>query len=138
DIYWFSSKHWDSEDLDISINWENNDNLPRCDLGFEYPEFDKIVWEELKPEFYKLVEINIRDVLDRFQSGESGYLLSAFKYYQVRKELSLNSADIKFHYPWVRLGGDGKYHLVDGRHRLNALVKIYGIEKIKVKISLTD
>ena len=135
----FSSLDCSDDDTHFwTYNWENNENLPPCALNFKYPEFEEIVWEDLDPECFKLITVDIKDVLDRFHNGEAGYLLSPFKYYRVRKELSNNSAELKFYYPEVRIGGDHKIHLGEGRHRLNALMKIYGLKEIKAKVFLKD
>ena len=121
------------------FDWQSNDNLPPCGLGLNYPDFENINWEKLNPECFRLVTIDIKEVLDRFKpyDGVEGYLLSPWKYYRIRKELSLNSPQRVFYYPEVSIE-NGKYHLGQGRHRLNALMKIYGIEKILVKVSLID
>lgn len=135
----FSSLDCSDHDFHFwTFDWQSNENLPPCELGLTYPDFENIYWEELNPKYFRLVTIDIKDVLDRFHSGKEGYLLSPFKYYRIRQELANNAPDFVFYYPEVSLCDDGKYHLGQGRHRLNALMKIYGIEKIQVKMSLFD
>jgi len=135
----FSSMDCSDDDYHFwTFNWQSNENLPACGLSLQYPNFNEIVWETVNPEYFKLVTINIKGVLDRFHYGEGGYLLSPFKYYRIRKELAMNSSETKFYFPEVSLGADGQYRLGQGRHRLNALLKIYGIEEAPVKLSLID
>lgn len=123
-----------------TFNWLDNRNLPPCGLNFNYPDFDKINWEVINPNYFKLVNINVRDVLDNYSDdcpgdNNGGYTLSPFKYYRVREILAQNE---KIEYPEVITNGHGEYVVFDGRHRLNALLKIYGIESIKAKVFLMD
>lgn len=113
-------------------DWFNSDNLPDCGLNLTYPDFDKIEWKSDTQSGLELVEINITDILDRFSLG--GYNLDAWKYFNIRQELAKNSKENPFYYPEVTLGSDGKFHLGQGRHRLNVLHKIYGIKTLLVEV----
>jgi hypothetical protein len=112
-------------------DWKDVTSFPKCGLNLKYPEFDQIVWKKNFQTNSELVEINIRDVLDRFHND--GYKLNSWKYYNIRKELADNSKEFPFFYPEVNLGQDGKYHLGQGRHRLNVLFNIYGVTHIKAE-----
>lgn len=116
--------------LDRRVNWQDLDNLPDCGLGLAYPQFNEIIWKEINPDYDELITINARELLNRFD-GE-GYLLSAFKYHRIRCELAKNGVDRLFYYPEVCKNLNGEYGLIGGRHRLCALMKIYGVEDITV------
>lgn len=117
------------------FNWLANENLPPCELNIDYPNFEKINWEKLNPEDFQLVTINIKEILKKFEDlkgseSNGAYYLSPHKYYNVRKLISENK---KVQYPEVTKDYKGEYSLMDGRHRLNVLLKIYGVETIQAK-----
>lgn len=114
------------------VNWEAAGNLPKCGLNLTYPKFEKIVWEKTYHNDSELVEVNIKEILDSFKAG--GYDLDAWKYYQGRIKLAENSSKNPFHYPIVEIDGYNKYQLGEGRHRLNILRTVYGIETIKAEL----
>lgn len=117
--------------LERKVNWKSIENLPKCQLGLSYPKFEDIVWQKVHFDYDELLLINAKELLDRFDG--QGYLLSAFKYHRIRRELSRNSEELPFFYSEVYLDEDGQYRLLNGRHRLNALMNIYGLEYITVK-----
>lgn len=115
------------------INWEANENIPACGLNLDYPEPENLVFEDINKEYFKLVTINIKQVLDEFP-GNEGYFLKPLKWYRVRHSFIKSLQGEPIEYPEVMLTGTGNYILSDGRHRLNALMKIYGLETTLAKV----
>lgn len=63
--------------------------------------------------------------------GDEAYELHSERWYNVRKQFSTQN---KTHYPWLYVNTEGDVCLMDGRHRLVAMMKLKGMQYACVQV----
>lgn len=110
------------------INFSNIENIPKCEL-FSYSnkplEFISVPGNNE----FSVINVPIKAALELMD--ESAYEIHSERWYRVRKQFSQSNIT---HFPWIYINTDGKVALMDGRHRLIAMMLFKGMESVPVQV----
>lgn len=106
-----------------SYNWKDINNIPECSL-FDYAG---IVLDFKRPpvaESFDIIELPLKEVLSTL--GKNCFVLSPNRWHRVRKQIAQGLIE----YPEITVSSQtNKPKLMDGRHRIIAMIKFLGLEK---------
>jgi hypothetical protein len=122
----FFRRFWANTDLSVGddwYDWKNIENIPTCGI-FDFPspltlEFDPA---PANVEF-EFIELPLNAALFTLHE-EMRFELNPLRWHRVKKMLS----DGRIEYPEMTLNKEGIPVLMDGRHRIVAMMKLMGME----------
>lgn len=125
----FSSHNFDNAPIfGRKENFKALENIPECCI-FSYSDEPLEFISAPANDDFEIIEVPIKDVL-AFLDDEA-YELHSERWYKVRKQFSKEN---KTHYPWVYIDSEGEVGLMDGRHRLVAMLMFKGMEFAPVQV----
>lgn len=126
-IHEFSTKDFADSNAGYKYNFLSIENIPRCGL-FEY-SLESI---QFKPDAgnsdFSVIYVPIKPALELLDDYCE---IHSYKWYRTRKNISLNNV---IHYPWLSIDSENDVFLMDGRHRLLALLLLKGLSHAPVNV----
>lgn len=115
-------------------NFKDLNNIPECCIFTYSDEPLEFISEPANKEF-EVFEVPIKDALALLD--DEAYEIHSERWYKVRKQFSKEN---KTHYPWLYVNTDGEVDIMDGRHRLIAMMLLKGMEfaPVQVEPSMVD
>ncbi|HCA5183399.1 TPA: hypothetical protein MW242_003032 [Acinetobacter baumannii] len=128
-LFEFSSHNFDEEPIfGRKTNFCNLKNIPDCSLFKFTNEPLKFISDPVN-EGFEIIEVPIRAALDLLD--DKAYELHSERWFKVRKQFSLEN---ETHFPWIFINSDGEVQLMDGRHRLVAMMLFKNMEFAPVQV----
>ena len=125
----FSCHKFDEEPLfGRKMNFGYLCDIPKCCI-FSYSDTPLQFISVPGNENFEIIEVSIKDALNLL--GGDAYEIHSERWYKVRKQFSKEN---KTHFPWVYVDSDGEVQLMDGRHRLIAMMMFKGMEVAPIQV----
>jgi hypothetical protein len=125
----FSSHNFDENPIfGRKTNFGDLSNIPECSI-FSYTDTPLEFISPAGNDDFEVIEVPIKDVLNLL--GDEAYEIHSERWYKVRKQFSQEN---KTHFPWVYVDMDGEVQLMNGRHRLIAMLTCKGMETTPIQV----
>lgn len=131
----FSSHNFDEQQIfGRKENFKALENVPECCI-FTYSDEPLEFMSVPANDDFEIIEVPIKDALALLD--DEAYELHSERWYKVRKQFS---SENRTHYPWIYVNSKGEVRLMDGRHRLVAMLMFKGMEfaPVQVQPSMVD
>lgn len=104
-------------------NWKNIEDIPTCGF-FDFPPATSLEFYPAPVNVdFEFIELPLEAALSTLDEGMR-LELNPFRWHRVKKMLSSG----RIEYPEMTLGSDGFPLLMDGRHRIVAMMKLMGMQ----------
>ena len=115
-------------------NFKDLTYIPECCI-FSYSDAPLEFISAPANEDFEVIEVPIKDALALLD--DEAFELHSERWYKVRKQFSKEN---RTHYPWIYVNTEGEVRLMDGRHRLIAMMLFKGMEfaPVQVEPSMVD
>ena len=123
----FSTKDFSNTNTGYKHNFLRIENIPKCGL-FEY-SLESLRYEpDEGNSSFSVIHVPIKLALELLDDHCE---IHSYKWFKVRRNISLNNV---MHYPWLSVDSDNQVFLMDGRHRLLAMLLIKGLSHTPVNV----
>lgn len=122
----FFRRFWANTDLSVGndwYNWKNIENIPTCGL-FDFPPATELEFYPAPANVdFEFIELPLHEALSTLDD-EMRFELNPLRWHRVKKMLS----DGRIEYPEMTLNKEGSPVLMDGRHRIVAMIKLMDMQ----------